>query len=78
MLKKLLGMKDGTTRIKGVVGQFEGMITELETGSQMNVDRIDQNAAEVAVLETENQALEVTNTKASNVRDALLAIINGG
>ncbi len=70
-------MKDGTTRIKGVVGQFEGMITELETGSQMNVDRIDQNAAEVAVLETENQALEVTNTKASNVRDALLVIING-
>lgn len=69
--------KDGTTKINGVVGQFEGMIEELESGAQLNVDKIDKNEAEVAVLQTENQSLEETNAKASNVKNALLAIVNG-
>ena len=78
MLKKLMGKKDGTTKINGVVGQFEGMIAELESGAAMNNDRIGTNEAEVAVLQTENHLLSEVNTKAKNVRDGLLAIINGG
>jgi len=70
--------KTGTAKINSVVGQFEGMITELETGAQMNNDKISNNEAEVAVLQTENQVLGEVNTKARNVRDALNAIVNGG
>lgn len=77
MLKKLLGMKDGTTKIKGVVGQFEGMITELETGEAMNYDKMAGNTAEIDALETENNELSDVNVQARNVKDGLLALING-
>jgi hypothetical protein len=79
MLKKLFGApKTGTARINGVVGQFEGMINELETGAQMNNDRISGNSIEIDTLESENDVLGDINVKAKNVRDALNAIINGG
>ena len=79
MLKKLLGSpKTGTAKINSVVGQFEGMMIELEVGAQMNSDKISDNEAEVAVLQTENQVLSEVNTKAHNVRNALDAIVNGG
>jgi hypothetical protein len=82
MLKKLSAAfgapKTGTAKINGVASQFEGMITELEDGAQMNNDKISNNEAEVAVLQTENQSLDVVNTKARNIRDALNAIVNGG
>lgn len=82
MLKKLSAVfsapKTGTAKIDGVASQFEGMITELETGASMNKDTISSNEAEVAVLQTENQVLDEVNTKAQNIRDALNAIINGG
>ncbi len=78
MLKKLLGMKDGTTRIKGVVGQFEGMIAELDSGAAMNNDKIAGNTVEIDVLEVENNELSDVNIQARNVKNGLLAIINGG
>ncbi len=77
MLKKLLGMKDGTMKIKGVVGQFEGMISELETGEAMNYDKMAGNTAEIDALETENTELSDVNVQARNVKDGLLALING-
>ena len=77
MLKKLLGMKDGTMKIKGVVGQFEGMIAELETGEAMNYDKMAGNTAEIDALETENNELSDVNIQARNVKDGLLALING-
>jgi hypothetical protein len=79
MFKKLLGgPKTGTAKINSVVGQFEGMITELETGKQMNNDKISGNSVRISTLETENTELDMVNAKARNVRDALNAIINGG
>lgn len=79
MLKKLLGgSKTGTARINSVVGQFEGMMTELETGSQMNKDTIANNSMRISDLEVENQELDMVNAKARNVRDALNTIVNGG
>jgi hypothetical protein len=78
MFKKLLGPKTGTTKINGVVGQFEGMISELETGAALNNDRIAGNTLEIDVLETENDELSDVNVKAKNVKNGLLAIINGG
>ena len=78
MLKKLLGGKDGTTKINGVVGQFEGMISELETGEAMNYDQIAENTVEIDVLEKQNNVLGDVNSKARNVKDALLKIVNGG
>jgi len=70
--------KTGTAKINSVVGQFEGMITELETGAQMNSDKISNNKVEIESLEGENTNLKDVNTKAGNVRDALYAIVNGG
>lgn len=78
MFKKLMGKKDGTAKINGVVGQFEGMIAELETGEAMNYDQIAANTVEIDALEKQNNALGDTNAKARNVRDALLIIVNGG
>jgi len=70
--------KDGTTKINGVVGQFEGMIAELESGAQMNQDKIAGNSNQITELETENAQLDGVNSKANNVKNALLAIVNGG
>jgi hypothetical protein len=79
MFKKLLGgPKTGTAKINSVVGQFEGMIMELETGAQMNNDKIAGNLTTIDVLETENSGLSDVNIKARNVRDALNIIVNGG
>ncbi len=78
MLKKLLGMKDGTTKIKGVVSQFEGMIAELDSGAAMNNDTIAGNTLEIDALATENDVLGNVNVQARNVKSGLLAIINGG
>lgn len=78
MLKKLLGMKDGTMKIKGVVGQFEGMIAELDSGAAMNNDTIAGNTLEIDALATENDVLVNVNVQARNVKSGLLAIINGG
>ncbi|MCK5318634.1 MAG: hypothetical protein KAJ55_12020 [Anaerolineales bacterium] len=78
MFKRLLGgPKTGTAKINSVVGQFEGMITQLETGSQMNNDKIGNNQVEIEMLETENSSLSDVNVKAKNVKDALNAIVNG-
>ncbi len=77
MFEKLFG-KSGTTKINGVVGQFEGMIAELESGAAMNNDKMSNNSAEINVLEGENNELNDVNLKARNVRDGLMSIINGG
>lgn len=79
MLKRLgIGVaKTGTAKINSVVGQFEGMINELETGAQMNNDKIAGNSNQISTLETENKELDGVNSKARNVRDALNAIVNG-
>jgi hypothetical protein len=79
MFKKLLGgPKTGTARINSVVGQFEGMMLELDTGAQMNNDKMAGNSAQINALEVENTELDIVNTKARNVRSALDAIVNGG
>lgn len=79
MFKRLLGgPKTGTAKINSVVGQFEGMMTELETGTQMNNDKISGNNVQISTLEIENTELDIVNAKARNVREALDAIVNGG
>lgn len=80
MLKKLgIGVpKTGTAKINSVVGQFEGMMIELDTGAQMNNDKMAGNSVQINALEVENNELTDVNTKARNVRNALDAILNGG
>lgn len=75
---KNLFKKNGVTKINGVVGQFEGMIAELEAGATMNNDVIAGNSTEIDTLERQNGELSDVNVKAKNVRNGLLAIINGG
>ena len=78
MFKKLLGgPKTGTAKINSVVGQFEGMMIELETGAQMNSDKMVGNDVQINALQNENQELDLVNAKARNVRDALNTIVNG-
>jgi len=81
MLKKLSAAfgapKTGTAKINGVASQFEGMITELEAGAQMNNDKISGNNVEISTLEVENTELGTVNAKARNIRNALNAIVNG-
>jgi len=80
MLKKLgIGVpKTGTAKINSVVGQFEGMMIELDTGAQMNNDKMAGNSVQINALEVENNELTDVNVKARNVRNALDAILNGG
>jgi len=66
----------GNVLINSVIGKFQKLIDELNTGISHNREVIEQNDREVWLLNSQNQELQENIRRAENVKDRLAALVS--
>jgi hypothetical protein len=79
MSKKTLGFipKSGEKMLKDAIGQFKGIISQIEEGSKKVIVKTVANAKKIAKLEAENTRQEAAVAEARIVQANLKAMITG-
>jgi len=79
MSKRILGVvpKSGEAMLKDAIGQFKGIISQIEEGVKKVTAKVTKNKERAAKIEAENARLVTAIAEAENAQKNLQAILNG-
>ena len=79
MSKRILGIvpKSGERLVKEAIGQFKGIIAQLEEGIKKVAEKVTANDKKVAKIQAESERLLAASKEAAIAKENLQAILSG-